>query len=167
MQISTYLDARRRAELALDPNHPGCAAEAAMRALRAAQAAQSRLKPAFDRDFGPYAGHPADPRTEDDDALTEADARDEATAQVLSYAESVADWLAKACDTAAGRQPLDVRALEPLQIIDGSPALLLTVLMNGDQQQAMRALGRLRELAAVEFAPEINERAAAMLREAA
>lgn len=148
------------------------AAATAMAALRKAQAEhpalQGRRIPR-NADYGPYTGHPMDPRTDDldDETMTREDAEYEATEQLLSYAESVADWLAKACDTDAGRQPLDVRALEPLQIIEGDPALLLTVLMNGDQLQAMRALHRLRELAAAAFKREITERADELMREAA
>jgi hypothetical protein len=123
----------------------------------------------YDADLGSYTGSPADPRTDDADEedfdapMTPAQAHDEATDQILSFAESVADWMAKACDTPAGRLPLDVRGLEPLQIIEGSPALLVSVLMNGDNSQVLRAVYRLREMAAKNFAAEIDERAAELL----
>lgn len=135
----------------------------------ASQAIDAAQRAGFDRDFGAYTGHPMDPRTPeaDDDELTEDDARSEATDQILSFSESVADWLAKACDTDEGRSPLDVRALEPVQILNGSPAMLLAVLMNGDNTQALRALHRLRELAAAGFDDVITQRAAEMMREAA
>lgn len=135
----------------------------------AAQAIDASQRPFFDADYGSYTGSPADPRTDDDDAedfdapMTPAQAHDEATDQILSFAESVADWMAKACDTDAGRLPLDVRDLEPLQIIEGSPALLVAVLMNGDNSQVLRAVYRLREMAAKNFATEIDERAAELL----
>jgi len=103
---------------------------------------------------------------EADEELTPEQAHDEASEQILSYAESVADWLAKACDCDEVRLPLDVRDLEPLQIIEGSPALLLTVLMNGDNGQVLRAVHGLRDMAAKHFAAEINERAAQLLAEA-
>lgn len=181
MHLSQHLDAGRKADLARDPNH--CKAESAHRALRAGQAAHHRLKAeratlnsagqainaalrhAFDADYGAYKFHPLDPRTDDSDTLTPDQAHDEATDQILSYAESVADWLAKACDTDAGRMPLDVRDLEPLQIIEGSPALLVAVLMTGDNTQVLRAVHGLREMAGKNFAAEINERAALLLAE--
>jgi len=126
-------------------------------------------RPAFDPDSGAYMGHDMDPRSPCeccDEVLTEDEARGEAQDQILSHAESVADWLAKACDTPAGRMPLDVTPLTPLQIMEGTPALLLTVLMNGDNTQALRALHQLRELAAVAFADQIKERAGELLRAA-
>ena len=166
------------------------AADAAFQALRKAQAAHPRLaaehailstvadatqprdvsrRACFDSDYGPATDHWLDPRNDNsgDDTLTPEKAEAEATKQVLSYSESVADWLAKACDTPAGRDPLDVLALEPVQIIEGAAPLLLAVLMNGDNTQALRALHRLRELAAVAFKREISERAEAILREVA
>lgn len=164
------------------------AADAAFQALRNAQAAHPRLaaerailrtvadatqprdvscRPCFDADYGSFSAHWLDPRTPQPGEfdVSPEDAESEATEQVLSYSESVADWLAKACDTPAGREPLDVRALEPVQIMEGAAPMLLAVLMNGDNTQALRALHRLRELAAVEFKLEIDERAAELLRE--
>lgn len=183
--MSTHLDARRLSDLARDPNHVA----AAIATFEAARDAHPRLaaelailrtvadatkprdvscRPCFDADYGTFSDHWLDPRTTElVEETTEDDARSEATEQVLNYSESVADWLAKACDCEAGRQPIDVRALTPLQIIEGAPHLLLAVLMNGDNTQALRALHRLRELAAVEFRREIAERAAAILREVA
>lgn len=181
MHISTHLDAGCKADLARDQSHAKAEViDAAMRiidgqrAIRAeratlnsaGQAINAALRPCFDADYGAYNAHPLDPRTDDDDGLTPEQARDEASEQILSYAESVADWLAKACDCDEGRLPLDVRDLEPLQIIEGSPALLLTVLMNGDNGQVLRAVHGLRDMAAKHFAAEINERAAQLLAEA-
>lgn len=118
---------------------------------------------AYDPDYGTFADHPMDPRTENSDAVTEDEARAEATEQTLSYAESVADWLAKACDTPAGREPVRVLELTPMRIISGGPDLLLTVLMAGDNTQVLRAVHRLRELAAIEFRPAIDSRTASIL----
>ena len=151
--------------------HPRLAAERAI--LRTvADATQPRdvsQRPCFDADYGSFSGHWLDPRTPEPDlsVMTQDEAQSEAAEQILSHAESVADWLAKACDTPAGREPLDVRALEPVQIMEGAAPMLLAVLMNGDNTQALRALHRLRELAAVEFKREIDERAASLLREVA
>lgn len=190
--MHTQLDQRRLADLKRDPHHvaEAIANYEAARAAHPRFAATScsqcgkdtgpgssgfshcadhrrdvANRPGFDPDYGSYTAHPMDPRTPepDDDALTADDARSEATDQVLSYAEGVADWLAKACDCDAGRQPLDVRALDAVQIMEGPPHLLLTVLMNGDNTQALRALHRMRDLAAKHFAPEIDSRAAQLL----
>lgn len=137
---------------------------------RAVQPASIAQRFAYDSDYGAFADHPMDPRSPCDccdEVMTADEAKGEATDQILSFAESVADWLAKACDCDEGRIPLDVSALEPLQIIEGSPALLMTVLMNGDNSQVLRAVHKLREMAAKNFAAEIDERAAQLLAEAA
>jgi hypothetical protein len=152
------------------------AAEAAMRVIdsqrairatlnSAGQAINAALRPCFDREYGVYPGLCGDLRAEveAEETLTAEQAHDEATDQILSFAESVADWMAKACDCEEGRLPLDVSALEPLQIIEGLPALLVAVLMNGDNSQVLRAVYRLREMAAKNFAAEIDERAAELL----
>lgn len=127
------------------------------------------LRAPVDRDYGSYSAHPMDPRTPEpgEFEISPEDAESEATEQILSHAESVADWLAKACDTDAGRMPLDVRALEPVQIMEGAAPMLLAVLMNGDNTQALRALHRLRELAGKHFEREISERKEQLLREVA
>ena len=127
--------------------------------LSAVQPANVGQRFSYDDAYGHFNAHPADPRTDDDEALSADDARDMATDHVLSYAESVADWLAKACDTPAGRAALDVSALSAGQVIEGTPATLLAVLMTGDNTQALRALHRLRELAGRAFAAEVAERA--------
>ena len=178
--ISTHLDARRLSDLARDPNHVASAIAnfeaardahprlAAERAIldTAAQALNVAHRPTYEP--GVYPGLCGDLRAElGDDDYTEEQAESDATDYILSHAESMADWLAKACDTPAGREPLDVRALEPVQIMEGAAPMLMAVLMNGDNTQALRALHRLRELAAVEFKREIDERAASLLREVA
>lgn len=109
-----------------------------------------------------------DPRSPQNDAPTADDARDAAREHILSYADSVADWLAKACDTPAGREPLDVSALTEVEVISGTPALLMAVLMTGNNNtQALRAVYRLRELAAMAFRVEIDGRTASILAGAA
>ena len=157
--------------------HPADPAIQTLQALRAeravfhtaAQAIDASQRPFFDADYGGYTGHPMDPRSPCDccdEVMTADEARGEAIDQVLSYAESVADWLAKGCDSTEGRTPIsvgDVSALHPLQIIDGSPALLVAVLMHGDNTQVLRAVHKLRELAAKFFAAEIDERAGELL----
>jgi hypothetical protein len=154
--------------------HPADPAIQTLQALRAeralfsiaAQAIDASQRPFFDADYGSYTGHPMDPRSPCDccnEVMTADEARGEATDQILSFAESVADWMAKACDCDEGRMPLDVRDLEPLQIIEGSPALLVACLMNGDNSQVLRAVHKLREMAAKNFATEIDERAAELL----
>jgi hypothetical protein len=47
-----------------------------------------------------------------------------------------------------------------------SLALLVAVLMHGDNSQVLRAVHGLRDMAAKHFAAEINERAAQLLAEA-
>lgn len=100
----------------------------------------------------------------DDDALSEDDARDQASAWVLGHAEPVADWLAKACDCAAGRQPVDMSAVDEFAVIDGNVPLLLAVLMLGDDCLARRAMHRLRDLADAAFNADIEQRAQKLLR---
>lgn len=152
--------------------HPRFLAERAVILRTVADATQPRdvsRRACFDADYGAYTGHPMDPRNDDahDETLSPEDAESEAAEHVLGHSESVADWLAKACDTPAGRESIDVRALDAVQIMEGSAPLLLAVLMNGDNTQALRALHRLRDLAAAQFKREIDERAAELLREVA
>ena len=190
--MSSFLDQRRRTDLAADPDYTPKHAdkvdaamlhlnsllaeravlETATRALDVSRHAafeaitnNTQATPSFDRAAGVYPGLCGDLRAEveEEEALTPDQAHDKATDQILSFAESVADWMAKACDCDAGRRPLDVRDLEPLQIIEGSPALLVSVLMNGDNSQVLRAVYRLREMAAKNFAAEIDARAAELL----
>ena len=151
--------------------HPRLAAERAILGT-VADAVQPRdvsQRACFDADYGSFSDHWLDPRTPEpgEFEISPEDAESEATEQILSHAESVADWLAKACDTDAGRMPMDVRALEPVQIMEGAAPMLLAVLMNGDNTQALRALHRLRELAGKHFEREISERAGQLLREVA
>ena len=156
------------------------AAEAAMRNLRAAQAVRvtlnsagqainAALRPCFEHEFGTYPSLfdvlMADAEPTRDQEIQEA--RDQATDVVLSYAESVADWLAQACNTDAGREPLDVSVLTDMQVIDGSAATLLAVVMTGDNKQVLRAVHRLREMAATAYVVEIESRAAELLAEGA
>lgn len=153
------------------------AAETAMSNLRAAQAARVTLqtaaraidaanRPGFEAITGIACAPQLLCDCCDDEEMTQEDAHSEATDQLLSYAESVADWIAQACDTDAGRMPLDVSVLSAVQVIEGTPATLLAVLMTGDNTQVLRAIYQLRTLAGKHFAADINERAADLLSEA-
>ncbi|HXS31266.1 MAG TPA: hypothetical protein VN755_10570 [Steroidobacteraceae bacterium] len=123
---------------------------------------------AYDADYGPYTGHPGDPRTPDDepdDSPSLDDAIAAATDEILSTACGVADWLGTACFTDAGEMPRNVAKLSPVEIITGRPDLLLAVIMAGDDVQMRRAVHQLRDLAAQQFKAAIWERAGELLIE--
>lgn len=172
--MSTLLESRlspQQREQACAADAAEMAAEMAMRNLRRAQAVRATLntagqainaamRPCFDQATQTYFGLCGDLRAEaDDEGMTFSQAHELATSEVLSYAESVADWIAQECDTPAGREPLNALMLEPLQIIEGAPSVLMVAIMTGNNTQVIRAVHRLRELAGKHFAAEIGLRA--------
>lgn len=98
---------------------------------------------------------------QDDDAPTEDQAREAAAADVLATPATIANWLA--CECAANEAPADVRNVTAYKLLDADVPTLLAVLFAGDDKHAMRALGRLRELAAEGNEEQTAERAAELL----
>ena len=147
---------------AADAAHASLPAALANKALRLQQP-DAAQRPGFDRDYGSYAAHPMDPRTPEpgDDELSDDEARDQATDQVLATPHTMAQWLASECD--GHREPVDLGAVNAYALLAASVPTLLAVLLAGDNQQALRALHRLRDLAAGDHADEIEHRTRLLL----
>ncbi len=85
-------------------------------------------------------------------------ARDEATAEVLCTPEVAADTIAKLCATPEGRKPLDVSKLADVDVIDGTAAQCIAVIVAGtDKSAVLTAAGRLAELIVAAQADVIEE----------
>lgn len=109
---------------------------------------------------------------EDDDALTEDQALNEARDELLATPEVVADALSAAIGYS--REPVDVFALsgsgDPLDAVAVetlTTAQLLAVVMVGDSKRAMAALYELRERMAFHLRDDIKRRADDLLAERA
>lgn len=123
-------------------------------------------RPAFDPDYGAYTGHAMDPRSPCeccDEVMTEDEARGEAQDQILSVADSTSDWLAKECNTDAGRLPKDVRHLTGRDFMEATPATCWATLLTGNDAQIRMAAHRLRDLALVDHGDLIKLRASEIL----
>ncbi len=117
----------------------------------AADAAQSRWdNQAPDECFG------------DEDYLTPDQAVEQATDELLSNADAVSFWLAKACDGATNS--INTLHLLPGDILDAGPAVLLACLMTGNNDQIVNAAHVLRHRAVKGMALGISSRAAELLR---
>ncbi len=85
-------------------------------------------------------------------------ARDEATAEVLCTPEVASDTIAKLCATPEGRQPVDVSKLADVDVIDGTAAQCIAVILAGtDKSAVLTAAGRLSELIVAAQADVIEE----------
>lgn len=96
--------------------------------------------------YGPFLGHPMDPRTEpeDDDVMTPDEARSEAQDTLLRTSGTFADWISKQCDNAEGWAETDVDAIQSHDLIDVSTPTLVALLMAGSEMQSKRARWVLR-----------------------
>lgn len=100
-----------------------------------------------------------------DDELLPHEAHGRAVDELLTTAEPLADWIAKACACDAGRAPIDTLGVTALQLLDtDSIPLLLACILAGDSQQADRAARRLRDLYVGSEKKAIEARAAALMR---
>lgn len=112
------------------------------------------------------AAREAVPAEWDDERLTDDEAQGEAEDQILSTSASVADCLAKLCDTPAGWLPVDVSTLTigGRFMAGGQPAhVLLAVLLNGPNRDIYRAALALRDMLRRELADEIRDRKAEVI----
>jgi hypothetical protein len=108
---------------------------------------------AYDEDYGPYYGHPADPRTPSYDLPEEV--YDEAQVRVFSHALDLAEWL----DEALGNGPdvsIDVSKLDAPK---ASTRALLVVLFNGTDEQIVAAAKEMRSRAAAAMEQRIEDEA--------
>lgn len=116
-------------------------------------------------DYGPYRGHPADPRTDDDDiGAAFEDAEGIAQDEFLATPANVAQWLAKVTDTPAGWKPITFAA-DPLPT-SMTTAELLALLVSGTERQAREARYVLRDRYIAAHKTEIAARVADIMREA-
>jgi hypothetical protein len=112
--------------------------------------------------YGPHLGHPLDPRTPDDDGMTEWDADEQARDELLGYSEALADWIAKQCD--GKRDP--IRPGNPttwdVAQLAGVPHLL-TLIVTGSASQIIAAAHQLRDLYLDAHGTDIAQRARELL----
>lgn len=102
---------------------------------------------------------------DDDDAMTEDEARDLARDELLATPGTVAQWLAKAADKAHGWIPNAVDA--DAHLPDLTEAQLVAMLFNGDRAQTIQARDELRQRFLKAEAAQIKERASEILKEEA
>ena len=104
------------------------------------------------------------PELADDDELTADEAQEQAEAELLTTAEPLADWIAKGCDCDAGRDPINVHAVEDIDIADtDSIPLLLAAIVGGFRCQQGAAIERLRTLYLRAERASVDARAAQLL----
>lgn len=152
----------------MQPKLDHAAADAAHAALLGALATRA-LRPAFDRDLGPYTSHPMDPRTPESvaDAVSEDDAQSLAESELCTTTEPLADWLAKRCDCDQGRAPIDTSRLRDIDLIDSDRVpVLLAALFDGDDSLQRAAISRLRALYLKAERKTVGQRAAELLAQA-
>jgi hypothetical protein len=112
-----------------------------------------RQQTAHDEDYGPYYGHPADPRTPSYDLPEEV--YEEAQQRVFSHALDLDEWLSEAL----GNGPdvsIDVSKLDAPK---ASTRALLVALFNGTDQQVLAAAAEMRSRAAAAMEQRIEDEA--------
>ena len=112
-----------------------------------------RQQTAYDEDYGPYYGHPADPRTPSYDLPDEV--YDEAQARVFSHALDLDEWLAEALGNGQDTS-IDVSKLDAPK---ASTRALLVALFNGTDQQVLAAAAEMRTRAAAAMDGRIEDEA--------
>jgi hypothetical protein len=113
--------------------------------------------------YGPNLGHQLDPRNDDDDSMSEADAQEAATDELVRCPYNVAFWL----DIAVGidTEPMPACTETIWQVTHCNDVRrLLTLIMDGNNAQIINAAKRLRELYVEAHKAEIAERAAEILK---
>ncbi len=89
------------------------------------------------------------------------DARDR-----LWLVDSAADAVAKLCATPEGREPIDVRRLDDIALIDGTAAQCLAAILHSEDNVAVTtAARRLRELVLAASSAEVRFMVGAQRRE--
>lgn len=112
-----------------------------------------RQQTAYDADYGPYYGHPADPRTPSYDLPDEV--YDEAQRRVFSHALDLDEWLTDAL----GNGPdvsIDVSKLDAPK---AATRALLVALFSGTDAQVLAAAAELRTRAAAAMDQRIEDEA--------
>jgi hypothetical protein len=112
-----------------------------------------RQQTAYDEDYGPYYGHPADPRTPSYDLPDEV--YEEAQTRVFSHALDLDEWLAEAL----GNGPDTSIDVSKLDAPKASTRALLVALFNGTDQQVLAAAAEMRTRAAAAMDGRIEDEA--------
>jgi len=107
----------------------------------------------YDPDYGPYHGHPADPRTPSYDLPDEV--YDEAQARVFSHAIDLDEWLSEAL----GNGPDTSIDVSKLDAPKASTRALLVALFVGTDQQVLAAAAEMRVRAAAAMEQRIEDEA--------
>jgi hypothetical protein len=107
----------------------------------------------YDPDYGPYHGHPADPRTPSYDLPDEV--YDEAQQRVFSHAIDLDEWLAEAL----GNGPDTSIDVSKLDAPKASTRALLVALFVGTDQQVLAAAAEMRGRAAAAMEQRIEDEA--------
>jgi hypothetical protein len=107
----------------------------------------------YDPDYGPYHGHPADPRTPSYDPPDEV--YDEAQQRVFSHAIDLEEWLAEAL----GNDPDTSIDVSKLDAPKASTRALLMALFVGTDEQIVAAAKEMRSRAAAAMDDRIEDEA--------
>lgn len=107
----------------------------------------------YDPDYGPYHGHPADPRTPSYDLPDEV--YDEAQQRVFSHAIDLDEWLSEAL----GNGPDVSVDVSKLDAPKASTRALLVALFVGTDQQVLAAAAEMRVRAAAAMEQRIEDEA--------
>ena len=112
-----------------------------------------RQQTACDEDYGPYYGHPADPRTPS--YVLPDEVYDEAQQRVFSHALDLDEWLSEAL----GNGPDVSINVSKLDAPKASTRALLVALFNGTDQQVLAAAAEMRVRAAAAMDGRIEDEA--------
>jgi len=107
----------------------------------------------YDPDYGPYHGHPADPRTPSHDLPDEV--YEEAQQRVFSHALDLDEWLAEAL----GNGPDTSIDVSKIDAPKASTRALLVALFVGTDQQVLAAAAEMRSRAAAAMEQRIEDEA--------
>ena len=121
------------------------------------------LGPGDSATWGPYLGHPNDPRHPvgiEDDGVAQWEADEIAAEQLASTAANVLDWLQSVCNDDASGEPVETNSIHDAQLQDAPVAVLLACIMTGTDRQATFARMFLRDRFQADRKDEITERSA-------
>jgi hypothetical protein len=114
--------------------------------------------------YGPALGHPMDPRTPDDDRMSDADALEAATDELVRTPYNVTFWLDQAVGIDTSAMPACTESIWNVTHCNDVRRLLCLV-MDGNNAQIVNAAKRMRELYVAAHKGEIAGRAAELLKE--
>lgn len=113
--------------------------------------------------YGPNLGRPLDPRNDDDDRMTDADAQEAATDEMVRTPYEVSFWLEKQVGNNTDSLPACTENIWQVSHCN-DVRRLLTLVMDGNNAQIINAAKRLRELYVEAHRAEIAARASEILK---